>query len=89
MGGGEEGTLDSILLLPWSWGEPDYRDAYREAPKSREGGELFFGALSTFTGSPELIAPGKFHIASQTMNGTEQIWSSRAKLVFFPRKQPN
>lgn len=51
-----EGNSESILILPWTSGEPDYRDIYREAP-SWVGEGFYFYYISPYAQAPEFILP--------------------------------
>ncbi len=47
------------MLVPWSDGEPEYRDKYRESAQNFTGEGFFFYNLSPYAEAPELIVPGK------------------------------
>ncbi|KAF2489454.1 putative glutamyl-tRNA amidotransferase subunit A [Lophium mytilinum] len=53
----EDGCSDTLMVLPWSKGEPDYRDKYRESAQKFTGGGFFFYNISPYAQSPELILP--------------------------------
>ncbi|KAK0112717.1 hypothetical protein ONS95_014453 [Cadophora gregata] len=53
------GCIDTIMVIPWSNGEPEYRDKYRESAQKFTGIGFFFYNLSPYAGAPELIVPGK------------------------------
>jgi hypothetical protein len=57
----EDGCSDTILVLPWSDGEPSYRDEYRESAQKFTGIGFFFYNIAPYTGCPELIVPGNSH----------------------------
>jgi hypothetical protein len=48
-----------ILVTPWSNGESDYRDKYRQSAQKFTGVDFFFYNLSPYAGAPELIVPGR------------------------------
>ncbi|KAL2369276.1 amidase [Blastomyces gilchristii SLH14081] len=52
----ENGCSESILVLPWTKGEPSFRDEYRERP-SWTGEGWFFYFISVYAGAPEVILP--------------------------------
>ena len=54
-----DGFSDTLLLLPWSTGKPDYRDTYRDGPQRFTGIGFFFYNLSPYSEGPEAILPGK------------------------------
>ncbi|CZR60710.1 uncharacterized protein PAC_10606 [Phialocephala subalpina] len=54
----ESRCTDTIMVLPWSNGEPDYRDKYRESAQKFTGIELFYN-LSPYAEAPKLVVPGK------------------------------
>ncbi|KAF2642198.1 hypothetical protein P280DRAFT_396785 [Massarina eburnea CBS 473.64] len=54
------GCSETLLVLPWSNGAPDYRDKYRESAQKFAkftGVRFFFYNISPYTQSPELILP--------------------------------
>jgi len=56
----QDGCSDTLLVLPWSKGEPEYRDRYRESAQKFTGIGFFFYNISPYAESPELIVPGKY-----------------------------
>ncbi|KKZ66861.1 hypothetical protein EMCG_07467 [[Emmonsia] crescens] len=52
----EDGCSESILVLPWTQGQPNFRDEYRERP-SWTGEGWFFYFISVYAGAPEVILP--------------------------------
>jgi hypothetical protein len=52
------GCSDTIMILPWSSGEPDYRDEHRQ-PQQFNGNGFFFYNWSPYAEVPEIIVPGK------------------------------
>ena len=54
-----EGFSDTLLLLPWSTGKPNYRNEYRDGPQKFTGIGFFFYNLSPYSQGPEAIIPGK------------------------------
>ncbi len=60
----DSGCINTIMVLPWSNGEPDYRDKYRESAQKFTGIGFFFYNLSPYAGAPELIVPGKHLFAT-------------------------
>jgi hypothetical protein len=55
----QDGCAEAVLLLPWSKGEPDYRDRYRMSEQQFTGAGFFFYNISPYARSPELIIPGE------------------------------
>ncbi|KAJ4305605.1 hypothetical protein N0V90_001136 [Kalmusia sp. IMI 367209] len=53
----DDSCLDTLLVLPWSQGEPDYRDRYRDSAQKFTGVGFFFYNISPYAQSPELIVP--------------------------------
>lgn len=67
-----EGFSDTLLLLPWSKGEPDYRDRYRDGPQRFTGIGFFFYNLSPYSQGPEVVVPvGQTAFTSRLTNQTE------------------
>jgi len=54
----ENGCCDKLLVLPWSTGQPNYRDTYRERPRFTGAGFFFYNVL-TYAGCPEYVVPGQ------------------------------
>lgn len=54
-----DGFSDTLLLLPWSSGKPDYRDTYRVGPQRFTGIGFFSYNLSPYSEGPEAILPGR------------------------------
>ena len=52
----EDGTSEALLLLPWTKGIPDYRDAYRPQPDWAGYGWQYY-MISPFARAPEMIIP--------------------------------
>ncbi|KAJ5113150.1 amidase [Penicillium angulare] len=52
----DEGCAESILVLPWTNGQPSYRDEYRPPP-NWTGEGWFFYFISVYGGAPEIILP--------------------------------
>ncbi|GES66012.1 glutamyl-tRNA(gln) amidotransferase subunit A [Aspergillus terreus] len=68
----QEGFSDTLLILLWSSGKPDYRDTYRDGPQRFTGIGFFFYNLSPYSGSPEAILPvGQTPFTSRLINSTE------------------
>ena len=55
----EGGYSSSIMVLPWTTGEPDYRDKYKNGPQQFTGQGFFFHNIGPYAQCPELIFPGK------------------------------
>ncbi len=53
------GHPSTVLVLPWTKGEPDYRDKYRDGPQQFTGIGFFFYNVGPYAEAPELIIPGK------------------------------
>jgi Asp-tRNA(Asn)/Glu-tRNA(Gln) amidotransferase A subunit family amidase len=51
-----DGYPEAIVLLPWTFGEPDYRDVYREQP-TWFGHGFHFYCISPFAQAPEIMVP--------------------------------
>ncbi|CAG7977406.1 unnamed protein product [Penicillium salamii] len=72
-----DGFSDTLLLLPWSSGKPDYRDTYRDGPQKFTGIGFFFYNLSPYSEGPEAILPvGQTPFVSRITNSTEQLPAS-------------
>jgi hypothetical protein len=54
----EDGCSEALLVLPWSNGEPDYRDRYRTSAQKFTGTGFFFYNVGPYAGVPEIIVPG-------------------------------
>jgi hypothetical protein len=54
-----EGTSETLIVLPWTNGEPDYRDRYREGPQNFTGAGYFFYNIAGYAQAPEILIPGK------------------------------
>jgi len=52
-----DSCTDTILVLPWSKGQSDYRDTYRQSAQKFTGIGFFFYNLSPYAGAPEIIVP--------------------------------
>ncbi|KAJ1714963.1 glutamyl-tRNA(gln) amidotransferase subunit A [Aspergillus flavus] len=73
----EDGFSDTLLLLPWSTGKPDYRDTYRDGPQRFTGIGFFFYNLSPYSEGPEAILPvGQTSYTSRITNSTEDLPAS-------------
>ncbi|KAI8946022.1 putative glutamyl-tRNA amidotransferase subunit A [Xylaria longipes] len=53
----DDGYSSSIIVLPWTNGEPDYRDNYKEGPQEFTGQGFFFYNIGPYAQCPELIFP--------------------------------
>lgn len=53
-----DGYSSSIIVLPWTNGEPDYRDKYKSGPQEFTGQGFFFYNVGPYAQCPELIVPG-------------------------------
>lgn len=53
------GFSDTLLVLPWSSGKPDYRDTYRDGPQRFTGVGFLSYNLSPYSEGPEAILPGR------------------------------
>ena len=54
----EDRSSESLLLVPWAQGKPDYRDCYRERPRwAGEGFYYFF--IAPFAQAPDMVFPSK------------------------------
>ncbi|KAK3377120.1 putative glutamyl-tRNA amidotransferase subunit A [Lasiosphaeria ovina] len=53
----ETGYSSTVLVLPWTTGEPEYRDRYRDGPQQFTGIGFFFYNLGPYAEAPELIIP--------------------------------
>ncbi|KAE8143694.1 amidase signature domain-containing protein [Aspergillus pseudotamarii] len=73
----KDGFSDTLLLLPWSSGKPDYRDMYRGGPQRFTGIGFFFYNLSPHSECPEVILPvGQTSFTSRITNSTEHLPAS-------------
>jgi len=55
----EDGYSSTVMVLPWTTGNPSYRDQYREGPQEFTGFGFFFYNIGPYAEAPELIIPGK------------------------------
>lgn len=55
----KDGYSSSIMVLPWTTGEPDYRDKYKDGPQEFTGQGFFFYNVGPYANCPELIFPSK------------------------------
>ena len=63
---------DTLLLLPWSTGQPDNRDRYRDGPQRFTGIGFFFYNLSPYSQGPEVVVPvGQTPFPSRLTNRSE------------------
>ncbi|KAJ8130621.1 hypothetical protein O1611_g3006 [Lasiodiplodia mahajangana] len=53
----DDGYSSSIMILPWTNGEPNYRDTYKEGPQAFTGQGFFFYNVGPYAQCPELIFP--------------------------------
>ncbi|KAJ2978116.1 hypothetical protein NUW58_g7596 [Xylaria curta] len=53
----DDGYSSSVIILPWTNGEPDYRDSYRNGPQKFTGQGFFFYNIGPYAQCPELIIP--------------------------------
>jgi len=73
----KDGFSDTLLLLPWSSGKPDYRDTYRDGPQRFTGIGFFFYNLSPYSEGPEAVLPvGQTSVTSRLTNSTERLPAS-------------
>jgi len=52
-----DGCSDTIVVLPWSSGEPDYQGEHRQRQLFNGRGFHFYN-WSPYAGAPEIIVPG-------------------------------
>ncbi|KAI0435580.1 putative glutamyl-tRNA amidotransferase subunit A [Xylaria telfairii] len=52
-----DGYSSAIIILPWTNGEPDYRDEYKTGPQEFTGQGFFFYNIGPYAQCPELIFP--------------------------------
>lgn len=55
----EDGCPESLMVLPWTNGEPDYRDKYRDGPQEFTGEGFFFYNVGPYANAPEIMVPGE------------------------------
>ena len=55
----KDGYSSSIMVLPWTNCEPDYRDRYKDGPQTFTSQGFFFYNVGPYANSPELIFPSK------------------------------
>ncbi|KAL8647564.1 MAG: hypothetical protein Q9226_006377 [Calogaya cf. arnoldii] len=53
----KDGCTDTIFVVPWSTGKPDYRDKYPGSAPGFTGIGFFIYSLSPYAGAPEIIVP--------------------------------
>ncbi len=56
----KDGYSSSIIVLPWTNGEPNYRDTYKTGPQEFTGQGFFFYNVGPYAQCPELIFPGEY-----------------------------
>ncbi|KFY97379.1 hypothetical protein V500_02097 [Pseudogymnoascus sp. VKM F-4518 (FW-2643)] len=67
----EHGCSEKLLLLPWTFGQPDYRDLYCERP-TWIGKGFFWYYISSCSQAPEMMLPiGQTRYKSR-VTGTEE-----------------
>ncbi|CAH0051726.1 unnamed protein product [Clonostachys solani] len=70
----EDGYSSSIMILPWTTGEPVYRDTYKSGPQQFTGEGFFFYNVGPYAQSPELIFPvGTTPYVSKFTGNVEQL----------------
>ncbi|CAH0020772.1 unnamed protein product [Clonostachys rhizophaga] len=70
----EDGYSSSIMILPWTTGEPAYRDTYKSGPQQFTGEGFFFYNVGPYAQSPELIFPvGTTPYVSKFTGNVEQL----------------
>ncbi|KAL7914159.1 amidase signature domain-containing protein [Trichoderma velutinum] len=68
------GYSSSIIILPWTNGEPNYRDNYKSGPQEFTGQGFFFYNVGPYAQCPELIVPvGSTPYISKYTQETEQL----------------
>lgn len=68
----DDGMSDTLIILPWSSGEPEYRDKYRNGPQGFTGIGFFFYNVAPYAEGPEIILPvGKTPFVSKVSGRTE------------------
>lgn len=61
------------MVLPWTNGQPEYRDRYRDGPQQFTGINFFFYNVGPYAEAPELIVPaGTTPYVSKFTGRTEQ-----------------
>ncbi|KAM0467068.1 hypothetical protein ACHAPV_000582 [Trichoderma viride] len=69
-----EGYSSSIIILPWTNGEPDYRDKYKSGPQEFTGQGFFFYNVGPYAQCLELIVPvGTTPYTSKFTQNIEQL----------------
>ncbi|KAI6091685.1 putative glutamyl-tRNA amidotransferase subunit A [Hypoxylon rubiginosum] len=53
----KDGCPESLLVLPWTDGKPDYRDKYRDGPQNFTGEGFFFYNVGPYANAPEIMVP--------------------------------
>jgi len=78
-----DGCSKTILVTPWSQGEPNYRDKYRESAQKFTGLGFFFYNLSPYAGAPEIIIPGKHSVRPRWLKPLALTRYSRSDVLLF------
>ncbi|KAI0536049.1 amidase signature domain-containing protein [Xylaria digitata] len=73
----DDGYSSSVIILPWTNGEPDYKDKYKEGPQEFTGHGFFFYNIGPYAQCPELIFPvGTTPYTSKFTGNVEQLPSA-------------
>jgi len=62
-----------LIVLPWTNGEPVYRDEYKDGPQQFTGQGFFFYNIGPYARCPELILPGKVVPETPSSNGERSV----------------
>jgi len=63
----KDGCPTSLLVLPWTNGEPDYHDKYRDGPQWFTGFGLLFYSVRLYVNAPKIMVPGKLFVSLFTL----------------------
>lgn len=56
-----DGTSESVMVLPWTQGEPSYRDEHKQRPSFTGHGFDFYN-IATYAEAPEMIVPSELFL---------------------------
>lgn len=55
----KDGCIDTLIVLPWTNGDLEFRDKYRDGPQKFTGLGFFWYVIAPYADAPEVVIPGK------------------------------
>lgn len=55
----DDGCIDTLIVLPWSNGDLEFRDKYRDGPQRFTGLGFFWYVIAPYADAPEVVILGK------------------------------